>query len=165
MHRYLLAGVEEGTPWHDNSSQQLSVEAAGLNSNKSKADTSPFEKCDPLLQIAMAGTKSKTCQSATHARGGPPRAEKGKEKSREIGAPLRLKLGLGEMGHSPKAMECDENGKTGSSLQKMITDNWGDIYDDYSIYDDYRHSRPSTASKALHSSTFSTNTGSKFHLQ
>jgi DNA replication licensing factor MCM3 len=51
MHRYLPAGVEEGTPIQDTHSQPLSVEnPASVNE---ATDTSPFEKYDPLLHVGM----------------------------------------------------------------------------------------------------------------
>jgi DNA replication licensing factor MCM3 len=61
MHRYLPPGLEEGTPVHDNLSQPLSVDGPGVASADSEgAETSPFEKYDPLLHIGIVGTKSKS---------------------------------------------------------------------------------------------------------
>jgi len=53
MHRYLPPGVEEGTPVHDNLSQPLSVEGPGSNVDNEAVDTTPFEKYDPLLHMAV----------------------------------------------------------------------------------------------------------------
>ncbi|KAH9050478.1 MCM2/3/5 family-domain-containing protein [Lactarius hengduanensis] len=55
MHRYLPPGVEEGTPIQDTLSQPLSVEnPASATVTNEVADTSPFEKYDPLLHVGMA---------------------------------------------------------------------------------------------------------------
>ncbi len=62
MHRYLPPGVEEGTPIQDTLSQPLSVEnPSSATVTNEIADTSPFEKYDPLLHIGMtAGKHPKT---------------------------------------------------------------------------------------------------------
>ncbi|KAH9178899.1 MCM2/3/5 family-domain-containing protein [Lactarius sanguifluus] len=55
MHRYLPPGVEEGTPIQDTLSQPLSIEnPASATVTNEVADTSPFEKYDPLLHVGMA---------------------------------------------------------------------------------------------------------------
>ncbi|KAI0321343.1 ATP dependent DNA helicase [Amylostereum chailletii] len=59
MHRYLPAGIEEGTPIQDSLSQPLSIDNPTTN-NEEATDTSPFEKYDPLLHIGVAERLSKT---------------------------------------------------------------------------------------------------------
>ncbi|KAJ7225940.1 MCM2/3/5 family-domain-containing protein [Mycena pura] len=68
LHRYLAPGVEEGTPIRDNLSQPLAMdgpEASGEDL-EAAADTSPFERFDPLLHIGVSqpvtgrNTRSKT---------------------------------------------------------------------------------------------------------
>lgn len=59
MHRYLPPGVEEGTPCHDNLSQSLSVDGPDVAANEN-AETSPFEKFDPLLHIGILGAGTTT---------------------------------------------------------------------------------------------------------
>ncbi|KAF7437172.1 MCM DNA helicase complex subunit [Pleurotus ostreatus] len=57
MHRYLPPGVEEGTPVNDNLSQPLSIDGPAASATEAEnADTSPFEKFDPLLHIGVGGT-------------------------------------------------------------------------------------------------------------
>ncbi|KAK0233269.1 MCM2/3/5 family-domain-containing protein [Armillaria fumosa] len=56
IHRYLPPGVEEGTPSQDNLSQPLSVE--GPSSAPVDADSSPYEKFDPLLHIGVAASNA-----------------------------------------------------------------------------------------------------------
>lgn len=54
MHRYLPAGVEEGTPIVDSLTQSLAVE--GPNAQAAEAenvDPSPFEKFDPLIHFGI----------------------------------------------------------------------------------------------------------------
>lgn len=63
MHRYLPPGVEEGTPCHDNLSQPLSVDGPGVATEGDAADTSPFEKFDPLLHIGIADPSGRQTRS------------------------------------------------------------------------------------------------------
>lgn len=67
MHRYLAPGVEEGTPSHDNLSQPLAVDGPGAGSNDAEAaDTSPWEKFDPLLHMGVGSTSGgRTTRSKT----------------------------------------------------------------------------------------------------
>ncbi|KIJ68703.1 hypothetical protein HYDPIDRAFT_173365 [Hydnomerulius pinastri MD-312] len=62
MHRYLPPGVEEGTPVHDNLTQPLAIEGPGVPSVEqgTGAETSPFEKYDPLLHVGFTAAKSRT---------------------------------------------------------------------------------------------------------
>ncbi|KAF9243837.1 MCM2/3/5 family-domain-containing protein [Melanogaster broomeanus] len=62
MHRYLPPGVEEGTPVHDNLAQPLAIDGPGVLpvDGDTGADTSPFEKYDPLLHVGLTGAKSRT---------------------------------------------------------------------------------------------------------
>jgi DNA replication licensing factor MCM3 len=53
MHRYLPAGVEEGTPCHDNLDQQLAIDGPGIGNVDENVETSPFEKYDPLLHAGI----------------------------------------------------------------------------------------------------------------
>lgn len=59
MHRYLPPGVEEGTPCHDNLSQQLAIDGPGAGNAEEAAETSPFEKYDPLLHVGVGSTSSR----------------------------------------------------------------------------------------------------------
>ncbi|KAI0047817.1 MCM-domain-containing protein [Auriscalpium vulgare] len=64
MHRFLPPGVEEGTPVHDALAQPLAIDgpAAPHDADAAAADTSPFEKFDPLLHVglrARAGRQKK----------------------------------------------------------------------------------------------------------
>ncbi|KAK0506047.1 MCM2/3/5 family-domain-containing protein [Armillaria luteobubalina] len=58
IHRYLPPGVEEGTPSQDNLSQPLSVEGPSSAPADSDADSSPYEKFDPLLHIGVAASNA-----------------------------------------------------------------------------------------------------------
>lgn len=73
MHRYLPAGVEEGTPITDSlsSAQPLSVDGPARTAadDDAAADTSPFEKFDPLLHVGI-GTGTTT--------------RRGKDKKKEV---------------------------------------------------------------------------------
>ena len=64
MHRYLPPGVEEGTPIRDILSQPLTIEGPGVPqadpSAGGVAETSPFEKYDPLLHVGFTAAKSRT---------------------------------------------------------------------------------------------------------
>jgi DNA replication licensing factor MCM3 len=62
MHRYLPPGVEDGTPVHDNLSQPLAIDGPGVPSTEvdGGAETTPFEKYDPLLHVGLTATKSRT---------------------------------------------------------------------------------------------------------
>lgn len=68
MHRYLPPGLEEGTPVHDNLSQPLAIEGPGVPPadpdvaayGSGGAETSPFEKYDPLLHAGFTAAKSRT---------------------------------------------------------------------------------------------------------
>jgi DNA replication licensing factor MCM3 len=61
MHRYLPPGLEEGTPIHDILSQPLAVDGPNTTSAETDdADTSPFEKYDPLLHIGVLRAKTKS---------------------------------------------------------------------------------------------------------
>lgn len=53
MHRYIPPGVEEGTPIQDTLSQPLSIDGPNATENGPEAETSPFEKYDPLLHIGL----------------------------------------------------------------------------------------------------------------
>lgn len=68
IHRYLPPGVEEGTPSQDNLSQPLSVEGPSSVPVDSDADSSPYEKFDPLLHIGVtasnAGRKTRSQTAA-----------------------------------------------------------------------------------------------------
>ncbi|KAF9452593.1 MCM-domain-containing protein [Macrolepiota fuliginosa MF-IS2] len=59
MHRYLPPGVEEGTPCHDNLDQQLAIDGPGVGNAEENAETSPFEKYDPLLHIGVGSTSGR----------------------------------------------------------------------------------------------------------
>lgn len=63
IHRYLPPGVEEGTPCYDNLSQPLSVDGPGVAADGDVADTSPFEKFDPLLHIGIADPSGRQTRS------------------------------------------------------------------------------------------------------
>lgn len=63
MHRYLPPGVEEGTPTHDNLSQPLSVDGPGSNADNEAVDTTPFEKYDPLLHMAIQSRPGRQTRS------------------------------------------------------------------------------------------------------
>ncbi|KAF7310563.1 DNA helicase [Mycena chlorophos] len=55
LHRYLAPGVEEGTPVHDTLSQPLAIDGPeAAPDDPEAADTSPFERFDPLLHIGVA---------------------------------------------------------------------------------------------------------------
>ncbi|KAK0208392.1 ATP dependent DNA helicase [Desarmillaria ectypa] len=58
IHRYLPPGVEEGTPAQDNLSQLLSVDGPSNAPADSEADSSPYEKFDPLLHIGVAASNA-----------------------------------------------------------------------------------------------------------
>ncbi|KAJ8596788.1 ATP dependent DNA helicase [Rhizopogon salebrosus TDB-379] len=62
MHRYMPPGVEDGTPVHDNLSQPLAIDGPGVPSAEidGGAETSPFEKYDPLLHVGLTAAKSRT---------------------------------------------------------------------------------------------------------
>ncbi|KAF8845371.1 MCM-domain-containing protein [Paxillus ammoniavirescens] len=62
MHRYLPPGVEEGTPVHDNLAQPLAIDGPGVPpiETDTGADSSPFEKYDPLLHVGITAAKSRT---------------------------------------------------------------------------------------------------------
>ncbi|KAH7883866.1 MCM2/3/5 family-domain-containing protein [Phlebopus sp. FC_14] len=62
MHRYLPPGLEEGTPIHDNLTQPLAIEGPGVPSieGDTGAESSPFEKYDPLLHVGFTAAKSRT---------------------------------------------------------------------------------------------------------
>jgi len=62
MHRYLPPGVEDGTPVQDNLSQPLAIDGPGVSSAEvdDGAETSPFEKYDPLLHVGLTAAKSRT---------------------------------------------------------------------------------------------------------
>ncbi|KAG6331169.1 hypothetical protein ID866_7918 [Astraeus odoratus] len=72
MHRYLPPGVEEGTPVRDILSQPLAIEGPGVPPADpdatayggagpgGTAETSPFEKYDPLLHVGFTAVKSRT---------------------------------------------------------------------------------------------------------
>ncbi|KAH7927392.1 MCM-domain-containing protein [Leucogyrophana mollusca] len=64
MHRYLPPGVEDGTPVHDSLSQPLAIDGPGVPSAETDglggAETSPFEKYDPLLHVGFTAAKSRT---------------------------------------------------------------------------------------------------------
>lgn len=59
MHRYLPPGVEEGTPCHDNLDQQLAIDGPGVGNGEENAETSPFEKYDPLLHAGVGSTTTR----------------------------------------------------------------------------------------------------------
>ena len=58
MHRYLAAGVEEGTPVQDSLSQSLAVDGPADNNEEEEEETSPFEKYGPLLHAGIRATAS-----------------------------------------------------------------------------------------------------------
>ncbi|KAG7450152.1 ATP dependent DNA helicase [Guyanagaster necrorhizus] len=58
IHRYLPPGVEEGTPSQDNLSQPLSVDGPSNAPTDNEADSSPYEKFDPLLHIGVAASNA-----------------------------------------------------------------------------------------------------------
>lgn len=69
MHRYLPAGVEEGTPVRDILSQPLAIEGPGVAPADpdyggagagGAVETTPFEKYDPLLHVGFTAAKSRT---------------------------------------------------------------------------------------------------------
>ncbi|KAK0245875.1 ATP dependent DNA helicase [Armillaria nabsnona] len=68
IHRYLPPGVEEGTPSQDNLSQPLSVDGPSNAPVDNDADSSPYEKFDPLLHIGVAASNaSRKTRSQTAA--------------------------------------------------------------------------------------------------
>jgi DNA replication licensing factor MCM3 len=78
MHRYLPPGVEEGTPVTDSlsSAQPLSVDGParhgpGAQDDDLAADSSPFEKFDPLLHVGIGSEST-------------GRSTRSKEKKKEV---------------------------------------------------------------------------------
>ncbi len=68
IHRYLPPGVEEGTPSQDSLSQPLSVDGPSNAPVDNDADSSPYEKFDPLLHIGVAASNaSRKTRSQTAA--------------------------------------------------------------------------------------------------
>ncbi|RDB28380.1 DNA replication licensing factor mcm3 [Hypsizygus marmoreus] len=68
MHRYLPPGVEEGTPCHDVLDQPLSVDGPGVAAEGDAADTSPFEKFDPLLHFGIGNSSGRETRSSSKAK-------------------------------------------------------------------------------------------------
>jgi len=65
MHRYLPPGVEEGTPCHDNLDQQLAIDGPRAGANEENAETSPFQKYDPLLHVGVGSSSARRVTRST----------------------------------------------------------------------------------------------------